>query len=170
MSVRLFVGMPLPEGTLAELEALCRTLPAVRPARNLHLTLRFLGEVPDARPFARTLAEVSPRGFPLSLAGLDFFGRGILVARLAPSPALRSLKNRVDQALARAGLEPEKRPFAPHITLSRLKSPPGRELRDLARAQNISLQWQAGAFCLYQSQLLPGGARHSVLNLYAPEA
>lgn len=128
--MRLFVALGLPDeirDSLSELEA---PLPGARwvPAENLHLTLRFIGEVDggQAQDIDAALMGVDGRSFELRLAGLGHFGEGAktrsLYAAVAPTEPLSRLQQKVDQALQRVGLAPEGRKFKPHVTLARFRS------------------------------------------------
>src|SRR5205085_6878330 len=95
---------------------------------NLHLTLRFIGEIDEglAADVDAALQRVKVRPFKLQLAGAGVFGgnrpRALWVG-VERDPALWQLRDKIEQALIRAGLEPEGRRFAPHVTLARLRDP-----------------------------------------------
>ena len=128
--IRLFVALELPQSHRQRLLSLCH---GVRDAHwvtedNLHLTLRFIGEVeePQAEDIIASLQSVTAEAFSLTLDGVGHFktGRRIrsLWAGIAPNEALTTLQERIDAALRRAGVPPDGRRFTPHITLARLKS------------------------------------------------
>lgn len=127
--LRLFVGIPLPEAVRARLRALCAGLPNARWVRpeNLHLTLRFIGEVTEdvAEDIDDSLSAVRPPAFAMELCGLGFFGNGSAPRQIwvgvARNPALLHLQEKVESAIVRAGLPPEGRKFVPHVTLARLR-------------------------------------------------
>lgn len=130
--IRLFVGIGLPEDIRARLAGLCGGVPGARwvPAENLHLTLRFIGEVPNGEmeDIHHALATVRTRRFDMTLAGVGHFETGdqvrALWVRVEKNPELTALQARIESALVRIGLEPEERRFTPHITLSRLRDTP----------------------------------------------
>ncbi|WP_119167168.1 RNA 2',3'-cyclic phosphodiesterase [Algihabitans albus] len=134
--MRLFVALSLPEDVRERLDMLDSGLPGARwvAAENLHLTLRFLGEVDSAqaRDLDDTLSAIDAPGFALTLQGLATFGDGAkvraLYADVAPNPALLHLQAKVESAVARAGLPLERRKFKPHVTLARFKGDPGPKL------------------------------------------
>ena len=105
-----------------------RGIPGARwvPAENYHLTLRFIGETPayQEEEIDLALAGLKTRGFPLTLSGLGTFSKGgratALWVGVERSPPLEHLRAKVETALQRIGLEPERRRFSPHITLARL--------------------------------------------------
>jgi 2'-5' RNA ligase len=135
--LRLFVGIDFPPELKLRLSLLCAGVPGARwvDAGNFHLTLRFIGEISEdvAADVDEALARVKAPRFALQLGGAGVFGgnkpRALWVG-VERSPELVKLRDRVEQALLRAGLEPEERKFTPHVTLARLRDP---ELDTLAR-------------------------------------
>jgi RNA 2',3'-cyclic 3'-phosphodiesterase len=129
--LRLFVGIGFPPELKLRLSLLCSGVPGARwvDPGNLHLTLRFIGEIAEdvAADVDETLARLRARRFALQLAGTGVFGgdrpRNLWVG-VERSPELVTLRDRIEQALTRAGLPPEPRKFAPHVTLARLHNPP----------------------------------------------
>ncbi len=100
--MRLFVALSLPETVRDRLALLCQGLPSARwvAPENLHLTLRFIGEVDHAQAddIHDELARVDCEAFALSLAGLDTFGEGRKLRQLwagvdsDPAQSCRSLR------------------------------------------------------------------------------
>ena len=132
--LRLFVGIEFPPELKLHLSMFETTLPGAKwvDAGNFHLTLRFIGEVDEgvAADIDEVLARVKARRFTLQLAGTGVFGGGkprALWVGVERHPDLVALRDRIEQALIRIGLEPEQRKFAPHVTLARLRdAPPGQ--------------------------------------------
>lgn len=126
---RLFVAIALPDGVRERLAAVQGGLDGARwvDPENLHLTLRFVGEVDEgvAEDLASALAGLRALAFPLELVGIGHFekrGRpSALWVGVAPNPALDRLYHRVEAAARRAGLPLEGRKFMPHITLARCR-------------------------------------------------
>ena len=85
---------------------------------NLHLTLAFIGEYPDAAPVMDALAELRFAPFELQLEGLGCFG-DLWWAGLRASAPLEALVRRTRRALADAGVPYDRKRFSPHITLLR---------------------------------------------------
>ena len=121
--IRLFVAIRPPAEIRARLLA---AMGGVRGARwqseeQLHLTLRFIGEVDRhrAEDVDAVLAGVRQPGFEIALDGLGAFERRgeptALWAGVSPQEPLRALHKKVDQAIARTGLAPERRVYTPHI-------------------------------------------------------
>lgn len=166
--IRLFVAIPLPETVRDALAALAGGLPGARwvPSENLHLTLRFVGEVDEGRgeDLHDALAEIRAPAFDLTIAGVGLFGdrrrAKVLWAGLDPVPeALTLLQHRVDGAAGRTVGLGDGRKFAPHITLARLDRPPhGRLQRWLDDHALLRLPpFRVDAFALFSSLLRPEG-------------
>ena len=128
--LRLFVGIDLPPDTKLALSTIAAGLPGVKwvDPGNYHVTLRFIGEVDEgvAADIDEALAEVRARRFALSIAGMGLFGTEdrprILYAGVERSAALVELRDKVGQALGRAGMPPEGRHFTPHVTLANIRA------------------------------------------------
>ncbi len=177
--MRLFVALTLPETVQQSLSGLANGLPGARwvRAENLHLTLRFLGEVNNvtAADVDDALAKLHSPGFEMSLNGIGHFGEGrklrALWVGVDANADLMRLQEKIEQALIRVGLPPEARKFKPHITLARFKSNPGARLQTYLTAHNL---WRAGpiameSFELYSSFTSANGAIYRVEASYPLE-
>ncbi|MCW0235810.1 MAG: RNA 2',3'-cyclic phosphodiesterase [Ferrovibrio sp.] len=130
--IRLFVALRFPDDIRRSLAALCAGVPGARWARpdQFHLTLRFIGEVDGrtARAISEELSSVIMPDFDLELFGTGTFGdkrrANTLWAGVRPNPALNRLQEKVDNAMLRVGLPPDRRKFTPHVTLARLNNAP----------------------------------------------
>jgi RNA 2',3'-cyclic 3'-phosphodiesterase len=126
--IRLFCAIELPDGLRDRLIALGGGMPGARwvPEDNLHVTLRFIGEVPESSfdDIAAALSGVHVEAFDLTVAGVGHFEQSrrptVLWARVEKNAALVHLRDRIESALRRAGVKGEDRHFMPHITLARL--------------------------------------------------
>ena len=172
---RLFAAIRPPS---AIREQLLDVMEGVRGARwqdedQLHLTLRFVGEVDrhQATDIAAALGSIHHPGFEIALNGIGSFDRRgeptVLWAGVAPHEPLKALHNKVDQALARAGVDPDRRAYLPHITLARLNRSTG-PIDGLLEAHGgiSSPAFAVDEFRLYESDLTPEGAIHSVVERY----
>lgn len=170
--VRLFVALRPPP---AIRDLLADTMDGVHQARwqddeQLHLTLRFIGEVdrPVAEDVAAALGQVHAPVPTVRLSGVGVFDRkgrvDTLWAGISPHDALAHLHRKVDHACVRAGLPPEARAYQPHITLARLSGSAGRAPEiDGWRAVHAGLSSAPFAMphlVLYQSHLGHGGASY----------
>lgn len=145
------------------------------PAENIHLTLKFLGDVSVASlEMLTTILKNEVAGhhpFEISVGGSGAFPnnrrpRVIWVGVEAP-PELAAIQNGVENAMARLGYPREERPYSPHLTLGRVSR--GATLEDIRR---ISSALEAakvgflGAACveeisLFRSDLKPTGAEYT---------
>jgi RNA 2',3'-cyclic 3'-phosphodiesterase len=141
---------------------------------NIHLTMKFLGEVADAQTDALTAAMAAA----VANAGPIIYkveGLGTFPVRGAPrvvwagvsqgSAGISRLQAGLEKQLGPLGFEPEKR-FVPHVTLGRVKSPKGaRGLTDVIKQQGAVAfgTCRAEELVLYRSKLMPQGAVYSVV-------
>ena len=175
MAIRLDETVRAALGAAIEgLRRAARDVAWVVPA-NLHLTLKFLGRVSEARTpelvAALTRATSGLAAFDADVAGLGAFPtptrpRVIWAGVGRGADALVLLAGRVDDALAALGFEREPRPFSPHVTLGRVRTPRrDQKLADALRAGEgrefgrLSVERVA----LMRSDLSPRGARYTEL-------
>jgi 2'-5' RNA ligase len=143
--MRLFVGLDLAWDLRERLSVLAGGIPGARwvPPENYHITLRFIGEVPNhqAEEIDHSLAALRGRGLSIALAGVGTFmkaGRDTqLWVGVERNPQLDHLQAKIEQALQRAGLEPERRRFTPHVTLARLDNAAEAKLAAFVQAHNL---------------------------------
>ena len=168
--IRLFVALALPETLRLRLASLGGGVPDARwtAPDNLHLTLRFIGEVENgvADDLDAALGGIGASGFDLTLSGVGHFGKAdaarILWAGVEPSEPLNHLQAKIEAAVVRAGLPAEQRRFSPHVTLARLKRAPGPRVEQFVadhddfRAAPIEID----RFTLFSSFLSSSGAIH----------
>ncbi len=169
----MFIGIPLAEAVVEKLETvrarLYRRGDGLRWAarESWHITLQFLGET-SAEQYAclvTNLGAVRMEPFVIGLDGLGCFDRaGVLFVTVRLTPALTALQQRVTTATEPCGFTPEKRAFAPHITLARGRGhDDARRLSALATELRRPPQFSpflAEEFVLYQSFPGPGGSRY----------
>ncbi|MEM7049921.1 MAG: RNA 2',3'-cyclic phosphodiesterase [Acidobacteriota bacterium] len=176
--MRSFVALPLPSvvrrGLIDRTRPWRGELPQARwiAASNLHVTLRFLGELgEDGR---RRLEEALHRhlqpctSFSLQLVDGGSFGGRVLWAGVEPVPPLMALKAAVDAAV-REALDhgPEARPFRPHVTVARCRRPWPRGAREafVGRAAGAwGKPFRALGAALFESLQEPGGVRYRSLS------
>ena len=169
-SRRLFIALRPPEDMA---EALLDTMEGIsgaswQDADNLHVTLRFIGEVDrhTAADVETALESLTFAPFPVAISGVGHFEGNkrpkAIWARVAPDPRLDELQMRVEMACRRAGLRPETRKFVPHVTLARLNSGSGMIDDWLLRHGTLRLgPWTVDRVSLYESDLTPNGAIYS---------
>lgn len=172
---RLFVAIRPPQTIREQLLGLMGGISGARwqSDEQIHLTLRFIGEVDRhvAEDAAVALTAVRQQSFEVALNGIGTFShRGqpeVIWAGVAPHEPLKALHKKIDQACVRAGLEPERRAYSPHITLARLKRESGPVGGLLEAAGSVaSAPFCVDSFALYESQLTPDGAVHTMVERY----
>ena len=173
---RLFVAIRPPEAIRDLLIDAMDESPELRWVGddNLHLTLRFIGEVerPLADDIALALSRIRSERFELRVAGVGQFERrngGALWARVEPKPPVAALAAKVEHACVAAGLEPERRAFHPHVTLARWKRRAAGEV-DAFIKRNAALAtppFEVDRFILYESRLSRHGAHYEEVADFA---
>jgi RNA 2',3'-cyclic 3'-phosphodiesterase len=180
--MRCFVAIELPTGIrdrLGDLQGRMQSLGrGIRWARpeSIHLTLKFLGEVPDGQvaevcTIARRVAERCPAS-ELEVAGVGCFpprgaARVVWVGVLQPPPALLECQRECEAAYAEIGFAPEGRAFSPHLTLGRVNDPAaGYRIRgELGEFESYAAgRFVADELTVFQSELRPSG------SVYTPVA
>jgi 2'-5' RNA ligase len=184
--IRAFIAIPLSSEIQAELSKISTELKnqlkaaPVRwvPVENMHLTLKFLGEVSTNNlELLKTTLQGEVAGhnpFEISVGGLGAFPnlhrpRVIWVNIEAPAE-LAAVQHGIETQLARLGYTPEERPFHPHLTLGRVgrtASPP-----DAQKICAVISKYKVGflgatrvlTINLYKSDLQPGGASYTCLH------
>lgn len=137
---------------------------------QLHITLRFIGEVDgrQAEDIAQALSSIAAAAPTVAVAGVGSFESGgrahSLWAGVAPAEPLAALHRKVDRAVVMAGLMPERRAFVPHITLARLSRGTGGHPAVgawlAAHASMTGPAFTPDRLILYESTLGRGGARY----------
>ena len=173
--IRLFVALSLPETVRRQLGLLDGGVPGARwtSLENLHLTLRFIGEGDGrtAQDIDDALAAIDTSPFSLELAGVGEFGGKMphmLWAGVRPNEKLLHLQRKVETALQRIRLPPEKRKYSPHVTVARLRGAPLPKVREFLQAHALfaSLEFRVESFALYSSQLSHNGSIYRMEREY----
>jgi 2'-5' RNA ligase len=176
--MRLFTGIALPPDIL---ENLNRLLEHLRPtahvnwsaAYNLHITIKFIGSWKEDRLdelIGVLRALPAPGGMEIRISGLGWFPnphspRVLWAGVQAPEP-LRILAETTDAALAELGVRKETKPFAPHLTLARIKEPfPLIKLKQaIAALASVDFgSFYTDCFYLYRSEQGPAGSIYTKL-------
>jgi 2'-5' RNA ligase len=179
--MRLFVAVDLSAEAIAEASRVADDIrtryPRVRlrwiPASNMHLTVRFVGQVrgdPDG-VVAALVAPAPVAPFRITLGNCGAFPssgaiRVVWIGLAAGIPELMRLNGHVDDRLRPFGFEPESRPFSPHLTLARVERDHRvpREVRDvLSQLPVRPIGTQVTHAVLYRSHLSPRGSRYEAL-------
>lgn len=180
-AMRLFFAIPIPEAVRRELGRLRREVGKARwvPVEQLHVTLRFLGELTDEeaeRVIERVELVHRADRWPavrLAVRALGVFGPPrrprVLFAHLSPEEPIRAIAASIERAVVEAGLPPEERPFAAHVTLARLTRPEPERVRALLEEARTyeSAPFDVPEVVLYRSLLTPNGALHEAHRRFA---
>jgi len=180
--MRLFVALEVPSTVRENLARLLKSLHAVSPQtrwvrpENLHVTLKFIGEVPETRLAAMraALAHVSSdQPVTLDFRGLGFFPNEkhprVLWAGIETSGNLKTLAADIEKATERLGIPWEQRPFSPHLTLARFEPPRLREKLCAAIQENAVCDFgsvRTNQFHLIESKLKPSGAEYTTVESF----
>lgn len=171
MTHRLFVGIRPPAAIRDALIDLMEGVEAARwqDADQLHLTLRYIGEVDThlADELAERLRAAQGERFALTIEGTGVFERKgrvhTLWAGIAPDAGLARLRQRIERICEVCGIEPDHRKYHPHITLARINRAAGPLAPFLSRTAALRLgSWMVEDYLLYESHL------HSDGSLYEP--
>jgi 2'-5' RNA ligase len=170
--MRLFVALALPDAVAQPLIFLQSGMPGARwqTREQMHLTLRFIGEVDgrDAASIDDALSAISAPALMLQLKGVGEFGGSkprALWTGVAPNEPLLHLQRKIETAMQRIGLEAEPRKFTSHVTLARLRAASAGSVMDylVDHALYASAPFEVNEFVLYSSHLSSNG------SLYVPE-
>jgi 2'-5' RNA ligase len=175
--IRAFAALALPEPVRFDLMLVQQGLPVPRavPPESLHLTLVFLGEIPERQleDVDAAFRAVAAPGFELALAGVDLFGGArprVVYAGVAANPALDRLQRKVETAARSAGLPLPGRRFVPHVTLARLPERFADRVRleqaIASRGGYAAPRFAVGDFRLFRSHLGSEGASYAELARY----
>jgi 2'-5' RNA ligase len=178
--MRVFIAVDLPDEirdalrhVQRELHSLTTTLRWVAP-ESIHITLKFLGEVPEKRleDVNAALTGLTWKTFTVTVRGVGFFP-GNRSPRVfwagIEAPTMEGLAEQLDTRMQRIGFEKENRAFRPHITLARAKN----TRIDSAFVASVAeyVDHNFGSFTvdrvfLFKSTLKPSGAVYEKLREY----
>ncbi len=180
--MRLFVALEIPSAVRENLASLLQTLRAVSPQtkwvrpENLHVTLKFIGEVPETKlaGVRVTLASVrSEQSVTLDFHGLGFFPNEkhprVFWAGIEVSSNLKTLAADIDGATEKLGIPRERHAFSPHLTLARFEPPRLPEKLRAAIQENSDRDFgslRTSQFHLIESKLKPSGAEYTTLESF----
>jgi 2'-5' RNA ligase len=176
LTVRAFFGLPVPDSQRAELTqfmaACVEMAPDFRwtPMDNLHLTIRFVGNVQRAvvEAVADALEQRALAPFDVEVGDVGTFGhrhaaRVVWLGLRAGGQAATALAAQVEEECVRAGLPPESRAYQAHLTLARARSRGGAKLPELPAMPRVK-GWRADQLVLYSSRLARAGAAYEAMR------
>lgn len=142
---------------------------------NLHITLKFLGNIDEGQigPIGSRISDIALKhtNFDFTLTGTgafpDYRKARVLWIGIRDHNHLLSVVRDLDEAMEREGFDRERRPFSPHITIGRVRSPRGIDklAAELVKYKNMDFGTQsAGSIHLVKSILKPGGAEYNTIS------
>jgi RNA 2',3'-cyclic 3'-phosphodiesterase len=178
--IRLFTGLEIPPSIAQRLSLLQSGLQGARwiDPENFHITLRFIGDVPEntACEIDETLSSIYEDPFDLELHGIGQFGNDkphAVWAKVGESEPLRALQAHQEIALQRLGLRPEPRKYTPHITLARLnkRGVNASDVMHYIEHNNLfaSEPFEVTRFVLFSARSSKGGGPYVVERAYPLE-
>ena len=183
--IRCFVATEIPNELKTKIEEYILSLRKISHdikwirAKNLHITLKFLGEIPQEL-LLKVQSELSGisnivKPFKLSIGDVGFFPnqykpRVIWLGRQNDvNNSLFKIHEWIDENLEPLGFEREKRRFSPHLTLGRIKSPGDyKHLKEYFNKYKFqTYNFKISDVVLMKSVLKPSGAEYSKLKVYS---
>lgn len=173
---RLFVAIDLPEHIKDDISSTFMAIPGTRWIEDaqLHLTLRFIGEVDNTitEKVALSLNSATVAPFNLVLKGVGHFPPRreprILWVGIADNPELTKLQNKIERAIISTGIAPDARKFHPHITIARLNGAPTEKVALFLSGHSLfkTEPFEISQYHLYCSHLRKEGVYHEILASY----
>lgn len=175
MKKRLFIAIDLPKGLKARITKLQNILKTEIPSaswvkpENIHLTLIYLGntdynQIPE---IISSLAKLKDDAFEISFSSVGGFPNQnraeIIFLGIRESIALKYLHEKIKKRLKKLNLRIDDKIYVPHLTIARLKRP--KKLIEIRAATDMG-NFLAKEFILYESELFPGGPKHSAIKKF----
>lgn len=175
--IRLFTALEIPDDIATRLTPLQNGIESARwiDRESFHITLRFIGDVPEdvADDIDEALTRIPFTPLTLSLEGVGVFGGAkphALYAGVKPDERLSILQGRHESAMRRLGLKPETRHFLPHVTLARLRGHEVDEAQHFVMANNLfaTPTFAVDRIILYSAKGNTGGGPYVAERAYPP--
>jgi 2'-5' RNA ligase len=174
--MRLFIAADIDEGLRDKLVVIQTRLlePGVKlvERQNLHVTLKFLGEIPDEQVSAvrEALRNVKMAPFDVEIGGLGTFppgGQRINVVWVDCKGPLPELAAKIEESLKPLGFQRDERGFSSHLTIARVKQTPEKLAERVEELKETKIGKQlADRFVLKQSTLTPEGPIYEDVEVY----
>lgn len=181
MDLRCFIAVEFPDEVKGNIGAFIERLRATKAdvrwvsSKNLHLTLKFLGNTPEEiiPGVNKKLSEAARlhNSFQIQLFGAGVFPNAklprVVWLGIRDSDEMVNLQKDVDESMKEFGFEPEDREFRPHLTIGRVKSPKNKDIlmKELAILKEADFgKINVESIVLMKSELKPAGAEYSRLS------
>jgi len=176
---RLFTGVELPPDVGQDLAIMKGGIEGARwiDPDNYHLTLRFIGDIPDRAADELTgelQRVVAMPAFTIRLSGMGVFGTKkphSLYVKVEESPDLRRLQVMHERVCQSLGMPPEQRKYTPHVTIARLRGAIPRQAQSYVSAHNLyrSRAFEVSQFVLFSARSSRGGGPYVREEVYPLE-
>jgi len=164
--MRLFLAIDIPEALREELKPVLDMLrtPGIKPVapENLHVTVKFLGDVNNQAALEERLESLKIAPFSVRTTDIGCFGYRVLWLGLE-SPGLQALGGEVDRLL---GADYKSEPYSPHLTLARGKDNQAKGPFHRFLGHHFHHRWTAERLVLYESVLGPEGAKYRTIGKF----
>lgn len=174
--IRLFVAVDLPDDIRALICTMGGSIPGSRPVpeNQLHLTLKFIGEVDTGMldDIKNALHTIQTPIFHICLKGVGHFPpRGtpkVLWVGIEPVTEITALRNKIEKNLSEIEIPRERRKFSPHVTLARLRNSPLKRVSQFLAGNSLfdTPSFAVEDFRLYSSTLTSKGAAHTIQEIF----
>lgn len=158
---RLFVAIDPPEQVRDEISLIYCSIPGARwmTDEQIHLTLRFIGEVDSLveNKIIDALGKISVSPFTITLKGIGFFPPRkeprVLWMGIQENELLLRIQKQIERAITSLGIKPDSRKFYPHITIARLSDPHREKIARFISENNLfaTKPFEVSEFYLYRS-------------------
>jgi 2'-5' RNA ligase len=170
---RTFISVELPENVKKEIKKIQDLLLEFNGKKteieNLHLTLKFLGEIDDKKlgQVKEKLKDIQGKSFEAEIDNLGVFSENFIRIVWLHLKGAEELQKKIDSALE--GLFERERRFMSHITIARIKSVKNKNdfLAKLKEIPIPRMRFLVESFNLKKSELFPEGAKYEGLGKYA---
>ena len=174
--IRVFIGLDLPEDIKRSLGLLKSSVRGAKwvPLENLHITIRFIGEVPEniLQNIKEELREISFYNFKVKFKDIGHFSAKstpkVIWVGLDPLEEIMELREKIDEALTKANIPLEKKKYIPHVTLARLKGSKFPEVAEYLQQGMgfFTREFEIGEMILYSSKQKEEGSVYSVEEIF----
>jgi 2'-5' RNA ligase len=131
---------------------------------DYHLTLLFIGETDQTDEIIRRMQKIKAEPFNLKLRTLEFFPRRILYQSFYPSPELMLLRNNIENEFTE-WVNPEAKPFTPHLTVKRFQRYEFEQLQALIKAHPFpERNFKVNHLCLFKSERNQESQKYHVIH------
>ncbi len=181
MDLRCFIAIELSEEVKKNIDIAVSILRAKNadvkwiPSENMHLTLKFLGKTPEELlpEIKENLSGVaaSHRPFYIRIYGAGAFPNTryprVIWIGIIDSDELKALQEEIEESMEALGFKKEDRPFSPHLTVGRVRSPKGKEMlmEELATFKKMDFgNIEVKNISIIKSELKPTGAQYTIIS------